>query len=258
VSFLVGFYGIQIMHTIQCSEVWGGNTEINTEVCAGALSISLYSEGTDGDRGGDIYYVSVCGKEMMTRVAIADVSGHGKEVSDTSQWFYGAMESYMDSPEGNVILNELNNLVKNDNRDALTTAQIITFNKGDCHLHYSNAGHPPLLIKKSEVDGWEKLELEKPSHKANLILGVIENTIYDRESVVLESDDLLFLYTDGVIEARNQEGQIFGTNQLINLLNKNSHTSAKAIKTTVLDSLLEYSGGSFEHDDVTMMALKVN
>ncbi len=61
------------MHTIQCSEIWGGNEEINTEVRAGALTISLYSKGTDGERGGDIYYVSLCGKEMLTRIGIADV-----------------------------------------------------------------------------------------------------------------------------------------------------------------------------------------
>ncbi|MCH7624031.1 MAG: SpoIIE family protein phosphatase, partial [Nitrospinae bacterium] len=74
---------------------------------------------------------------------------------------------------------------------------------------------------------------------------------------VLKSDDLLFLYTDGVIETRNPAGQLFGTDQLIDLLNEKSNGSVHAIKTTVLDSLLEFSGGNFEHDDVTMMALKV-
>jgi len=245
------------MHTIQCSEIWGGNEKINTEVCAGALTISLYSKGTDGERGGDIYYVSLCGKEMLTRIAIADVSGHGKAVSDTSQWLYSSMVSHMNDPEGNRILNDLNNLVKNANKDALTTAQIITFSKYDSNLHFSCAGHPPLLIKRSGENGWKKLKLENPSQKANLILGVFENTIYDRESVVLKSDDLLFLYTDGVIETRNSAGQLFGMDQLIDLLNKNSNGSVQAIKTLVLDSLLEFSGGNFEHDDVTMMALKV-
>lgn len=245
------------MHTIQCSEVWGGNEKINMEVSAGALNISLYSKGTDGDRGGDIYYVSVCGKEMLTRIAIADVSGHGEAVSHTSDWLYSSMATHMNDLQGDVILNDLNNLVNNNNRDALTTAQIITFNKDDGHLHFSYAGHPPLLIKKSGENGWVRLNLVNPTKKANLILGVIENTLYDRESVVLKSKDLLFLYTDGVIEARNQAGQLFGMNQLIDLLNNNSEGSVEEIKTSVLDSLLEFSGGNFEHDDVTMMALKV-
>ena len=245
------------MYAIQCSEIWGGNEKINTEVCAGALTISLYSKGTDGERGGDIYYVSLCGKEMLTRIAIADVSGHGKAVSDTSQWLYSSMTSYMNDPEGNRILNDLNNLVKNANKNALTTAQIITFNKGDSQLHFSYAGHPPLLIKRSGENGWKRLKIEKPSRKANLILGIFENTIYDRESVVLKSNDSLFLYTDGVIETRSPAGQLFGTDQLIDLLNKKSNGSVQGIKTLVLDSLLEFSEGNFDHDDVTMMALKV-
>ncbi len=246
------------MHTIQCSEIWGGNEKIDTEVSAGALNISLYSKGTDGDRGGDIYYVSVCGKEMLTRIAVADVSGHGKAVSETSHWLYSSMAAHMNDLQGDMILGDLNNLVNNENRDALTTAQIITFNKGDCHLHFSYAGHPPLLIKRAGENGWERLDLVNPTKKANLILGVFENTTYDRESVVLKSNDLLFLYTDGVIETRNQAGQLFGVDPLIDLLNKNSAGSVGEIKTLVLNSLLEFSGGNFEHDDVTMMALKVH
>jgi sigma-B regulation protein RsbU (phosphoserine phosphatase) len=245
------------MRTIKCSEIWGGNEKIDTGVRAGALSISLYSKGTNGDRGGDIYYVSVCGKEMLTRIAIADVSGHGQAVSHTSQWLYGSMESHMNDLQGDMILGDLNNLVNNENRDALTTAQVITFNKDDSRLYFSYAGHPPILIKRAGENGWEKLNLKNPSQKANLILGVIKNTVYDRESVVLKSNDLLFLYTDGVIETRNPSGQLFGMDQLINLLNKNSNENVGAIKTSVLDSLLDFSGGNFEHDDVTMMALEV-
>lgn len=245
------------MHTIKCSEVWGGNDKINEEISAGALNISLYSKGTDGDRGGDIYYVSVCGKEMLTRIAMADVSGHGEAVSATSQWLYSSLAAHMNDLEGNIILQDLNNLVNKEKRNALTTAQVITFNKGDCNLHFSYAGHPPLLIKRAGENGWEKLNLENPSNKANLILGVFENTFYDRESVVLKNNDLLFLYTDGVIETRNKTGQLFGMNQLIDLLNNNSEGSVEQIKSSVLDSLLEFSGGNFEHDDVTMMALKV-
>lgn len=245
------------MHTIQCSEIWGGNTQINTDLNAGALNISLFSKGTDGDRGGDIYYVSVCGKEMLTRIAVADVSGHGQAVSAASHWLYSSLAAHMNDLQGDMILGDLNNLVKNDDRDALTTAQIITFNKDDRHLHFSYAGHPPLLIKRAGESGWEKLNLVNPTNKANLILGVIENTIYDKETVVLESSDLLFLYTDGVIETRNPAGQLFGIDTLIDLLNKKSNGSVHAIKTLVLDSLLEFSGGKFEHDDVTMMALKV-
>jgi len=163
----------------------------------------------------------------------------------------------MNDLKGDHILNDLNNLVNKENRHALTTAQVITFNKDDSRLHFSYAGHPPLLIKRAGEKGWERLNLKNPSQKANLILGVFKDTIYDRESVILKSNDLLFLYTDGVIETRNQAGQLFGTDQLIDLLNKKPNGSVQTIKTWVVDSLLDFSGGVFEHDDVTMMVLQV-
>jgi sigma-B regulation protein RsbU (phosphoserine phosphatase) len=245
------------MQTIKCSEIWGGNEKIDTGIRAGALSISLFSKGTDGDRGGDIYYVGVCGKDMLTRVAIADVSGHGQAVSHTSQWLYDSMGFHTNDLNGNIILKELNNLVNKENREALTTAQIISFNKSDFRLYFSNAGHPPLLIKRAAKNGWEILNFENPSKNANLILGVIENTSYDRESVVLQSNDLILLYTDGVIETRNKAGQLFGVNRLIELLNKISKENVQAVKSLVLDSLLDFAGGNLNHDDVTLVAIEV-
>jgi len=245
------------MHTIHCSEIWGGNHKVDTQVCAGALTASLFSKGTEGEKGGDIYYFSVCGREMLTRIAIADVAGHGQAVSSTSHWLYRNMVSHMDDLDGNLILEDLNKRVTQEGTKALTTAQIITFNKADSHLYFSNAGHPPVLIKKSGESRWNRLTLEKPTQNANLPLGVLENTIYDRESVLLNPNDSLFLYTDGVLEARDKEGRLFGMDQLLNALNGNFSGSAQEIKITVLNSLLEFSEGAFDHDDVTMMALKV-
>jgi phosphoserine phosphatase RsbU/P len=245
------------MQTIHCSEIWGGNHKIDTEVCAGALTASLFSKGTDGEEGGDIYYLSVCGQEMLTRIAIADVTGHGQAVSSTSHWLYRSLLSHMNDLEGNLILGDLNNRVKHEGLKALTTAQIITYNNADSHLHFSSAGHPPVLIKKSGDNQWHELTLQNPTQKANLPLGVIENTVYDRECVPLNTDDALFLYTDGVLEARSEKGQLFGKDRLLHVLNSNPADSAHEIKTAALASLLEFSGGKFEHDDVTLMALKV-
>ena len=88
-------------------------------------------------------------------------------------------------------------------------------------------------------------------------MGVLKDTTYDRECVELDKEDSLFLYTDGVPETRNGEGELFGTEQLIDVLNRNSNGNPQKLKAAVLDSLSEFSGGRLEHDDVTMMALKI-
>ena len=78
---------------LTCSEVWGGirNTELG--VSTRAVNVSLYSEASDGRRGGDIYFVSVCENETITRIALADVAGHGDAVSTMSRWVYETLLS---------------------------------------------------------------------------------------------------------------------------------------------------------------------
>ena len=64
-------------HRIHCAEVWGGIDHIDRDIVTGGLTASVYSKSSDGSRGGDIYYFSVCGGDQLTRIALADVQGHG-------------------------------------------------------------------------------------------------------------------------------------------------------------------------------------
>ena len=66
------------MYRLKCSEIWGGIKDTDTEVCTGSLTASLFSSSADGGKGGDIYYLGLCGQETLTRIAVADVVGHGK------------------------------------------------------------------------------------------------------------------------------------------------------------------------------------
>jgi hypothetical protein len=69
---------------LECKELWGG-------IRIG----SIYSTSSDGGIGGDIYYFGVCKGDTITRLAIADVTGHGKAVSEISQYVYDALKTHM-------------------------------------------------------------------------------------------------------------------------------------------------------------------
>ena len=56
---------------IRCAEIWGGILAVDTDMTTAGLSASIFSTAHDGDRGGDMYYVSVCKWDYLTRVAIA-------------------------------------------------------------------------------------------------------------------------------------------------------------------------------------------
>ena len=72
----------------------------------------------------------------------------------------------------------------------------------------------------------------------------------------LQANDTLFLYTDGVSEAKNGDGKRFTMMRLIDALNKTEDVNAKTLVTTVERSVREFAGDAELYDDITMMALR--
>jgi len=78
---------------LECNELFGGIHDRNIEVSVGEVIASIYSAASCGEMGGDIYYFGVCKGDIITRLAIADVTGHGEAVSEISQYVYDTLKS---------------------------------------------------------------------------------------------------------------------------------------------------------------------
>ena len=246
------------MYQLKCAEVWGGFQNEDVDACSSAVTTSLFSSACDGGKGGDIYYVSVCQGDMLTRIALADVVGHGERVSRVSQWLYNSLKARMNGGDGNEILAELNRLASEHGFSAITTAAIVSFHKDDSRLCFCYAGHPPMLVQHGAATHWEAAWLESRSEGlANLPLGVEVGTRYDEQSVAVQSGDRIFLYTDGVVETRNPGGEFFGGQRLGALLDENGGKSLYGLKTAVLSSLRQFAAGELTHDDVTLLAIEL-
>ncbi len=245
------------VHQMRCSEVWGGIDFIDLDVRTRGLVASIYSAACHGGRGGDVYYFSVCSSDSLTRVAIADVTGHGEAVSGVSQKLYDLLVQYMNSLDGNEILAALNREANNIGFEAMTTAAIIAFYRADSNLYCSYAGHPPALIRGREEDHWRSVALAGDSGLANLPLGVLAETRYDQQSFPLRSGDRLVLYTDGIVEAPNPSGELFGQRRLIDVLQAQRRARPADQKRAVVDALERHTGGSLDHDDVTLVAIEI-
>jgi hypothetical protein len=66
-------------HQIGCSEIWGGIQGEDLDVRTSGIVASLHSSAAVGAKGGDIYYISVGSNDLLTRIAIVDVTGHGED-----------------------------------------------------------------------------------------------------------------------------------------------------------------------------------
>jgi len=245
------------MHRVGCSEIWGGIRDHDGDVATGSLIASLHSGACDGGRGGDIYYVSVCSSDLLTRIAVADVAGHGEAVSRISGWLYGALAERMNSLDGRGVLQQLNRLADAYGYRATTTGAVVGIYRGDGGLYYAYAGHPPVLLRGGRTGAWGEVALDDRPGPRNLPLGVEADAEFDQERVPIAPGDRLVLYTDGVTEAPDRRGELFGLGRLRAALEEAGGEDLPGIKAAVLERLRRHTGGRLDHDDVTLMAVEV-
>jgi sigma-B regulation protein RsbU (phosphoserine phosphatase) len=114
-------------------------------------------------------------------------------------------------------------------------------------LRYTNAGHnAPVLV---HPDGsYQRLEI------GGLVLGVDLKAGYEQGELDLASGDRLVLFTDGVTEAVNAEGEEFGEQRLLHLLIESRHLGAPALQETVVDSVKRFSDGRLKDDSTVVVA----
>ena len=87
--------GSEPTQQLKCSGILGGIRNQDVEITAGKVMASIYSLACCGGKGGDMYYFGVCKGDLITRLAVADVAGHGEAVADMSQCVYDSLKDHM-------------------------------------------------------------------------------------------------------------------------------------------------------------------
>jgi sigma-B regulation protein RsbU (phosphoserine phosphatase) len=247
----------RIMYRMRCSEIWGGFRDHDADLATSGIVASLYSGSCRGGKGGDLYYFSVCDSDLLTRIAVADVMGHGEEVSEVSRWVYDSLRARMNDADGSTVLGDLNRRANAYGDQAMTTAAVVAFYRRTSNLYFSYAGHPPILIRRRSDPHWWHGEVDSRIDLANMPLGVQSDTVYEQRAVPFSRGDRAFLYTDGVIEAPDPSGQLFGMQRLLDVLEGAADEDLPQLKNAVLGALRRHTGGALNHDDVTLMAIEV-
>jgi len=119
-------------------------------------------------------------------------------------------------------------------------------------LIYSNAGHNYPLIFRANSDVCQELE------STGLPCGIMEDAPYDEAQVDLKSGDIALFYTDGVTEAMNPDGEMFGAERLVEVVLRNSRLDSSGLISSIHDELSRFVDDAPQYDDLTLMALKVD
>ncbi len=249
-------------HHIRCAEIWGGISAVDQDVSTSSLEISIYSAPCTGLEGGDIYYVSVCGGDQLTRIAIADLQGHGEQVSAMSRRIYESLLNHLGDLDNCVVLTELNRFALEQGFEAMTTAVVVSFLLADGTLSYTYAGHPPVMLRQksmngSSASGWEVVEIPRRPGAVNTSLGVFPDAEFEQAMLPLAVGDRFCVYTDGVTDCPDPRDRPFGDRRLREVLGGLNDRTLPEAKTGVLRELEKYAGGPLRADDTTLLMVEV-
>ena len=244
-------------------EIWGGNRAVEDAISVHGIDAWVYSRPYGGDEhGGDIHYVSMCGSGRIARFAVADVSGHGRSVGELAVTLRSLMAKNVNRADQTRFARALNREFSALARDGtFATAILATYWAPTDHLITCNAGHPPPLWYRTEQRAWQPLVPDVPGHlerAANLPLGIIEPTDYHQFAVPLRKDDLILIYTDSLVEAKDPTGNQLGQAGLLELVSRLDANQPGQFSRSLLDAVTDHRDGAPADDDVTVLLLHHN
>lgn len=247
---------------MKCLEVWGGNQAVDNGVVMAGLDAWLFSRPVgDQSAGGDIHYVSSCAAGMLTRVLVADVSGHGEAVADAARKLRSLMRRYVNFIDQTRFVQELNTeFGAVAEAGGFATAVVATYLVPTDEFSMCNAGHPRPLWYSAKSRSWD-LMAQTPDRPglANVPLGIAEPTRYDQFRLKLCTGDLVVMYTDSLIEAKGADGRMLGQEGLLTIARGLDPSDPAEFLRALLAAIFGAAvpGGSDE-DDVTVLMLRPN
>ncbi len=204
--------------------------------------------------GGDYFDVLDMGDGRLM-FAVADVAGKGVPAGLLMSMLQASLRTQITENGLAVgkILHKINRLVyESTDPEQFATFFLCTIDMLQRTLTFSNAGHNyPIIVRKDGT--WELLK------DGGLILGVMGGVTFDEGRTPLEPGDMLFCYTDGVTEARDANDEEYGEDRLIELVRSLRYEpSAREVISAVQRSVMEFTGGAEQADDMTILVLKMS
>ncbi|MHC4672391.1 MAG: PP2C family protein-serine/threonine phosphatase [Planctomycetota bacterium] len=259
---------------LQCMEIIGGNHAVHQAISSPGLDVWVDSRPLKGDVGGDIHYFSMCGSGRVTRLVVADVSGHGPVMDQTAKSLRKLMRKYINLLDQTRFAKAVNReFTQQVDSDYFATVLLTTYFAPTDHFIICNAGHPRPIWYNTRTDKWLLLDRDTPDTGpsiceekvnyclkpvSNLPLGIIEPTDYYQFATKLSKGDLLLIYTDALIEAKSPNEKQLGEEGLLELARQLDHPNPQEVCQLLLDKVDGWRGHAAPDDDQTLIVLHHN
>jgi sigma-B regulation protein RsbU (phosphoserine phosphatase) len=218
------------------------------------MSLAAYYQ-TSHRAGGD-YYDFFPLPDGKWGLLIADVSGHGTPAAVLMAITHSLAHAYPGEPmpPGRMLEYVNRHLIARYtvHSDTFVTAFYGIYDPAERSLTYSSAGHNPPRLKRC-ADG----TLDSLKAVSDLPLGIVPDVRYHEKTYRFVPGDQLVLYTDGITEAHNEQGEMFGISRLDKAL-EDCAEGASDLLDSVLAALKDFTGSQTIHDDRTLLVAKIS
>jgi sigma-B regulation protein RsbU (phosphoserine phosphatase) len=247
---------------MQCMEVWSGSQLTDRSIEFGGLDAWVYSKPFGEARsGGDIYYASSCATGRITRLLLADVSGHGSAVADTATRLRTLMRRFVNRLDQAEFVRLLNRQFTELSVDSTFATAIVTaFFAPTGRLTVCNAGHPRPLIYRISQRQWSLLSAaDRPAIDVrNVPLGLMALAEYEQFDIELEPGDCLLCYSDALIESCDAAGEPLREGGLLRIVRELGDLDARELTDKLLKEIAARDPADLSEDDVTVLVVRAN
>lgn len=218
------------------------------------FEISAYSKAA-AEVGGD-FYDSFRTDDDRIALTIGDVSGKGTSAAFSMSQMKAIFQSLsmIDLPLQDFTHKTNLALGKCLERTLFITAIFLRIDKKNKSIEYTRAGHCPLLYFTTLNKKANYLELP------GMGLGVLRDERYENHiqtgKIQYQKGDILVMYTDGIIEARNESNEEYGYDRLKDIIESNAHENSVEIENSIVKSVFSFCGTRTPDDDFTLVIIK--
>ncbi|GAB6281773.1 MAG: hypothetical protein STSR0008_05140 [Ignavibacterium sp.] len=204
--------------------------------------------------GGDFFdYLEIGSDDDRIGIALGDAASKGVAAAAEAMYISGALRMATTfeikiSPLMKRMNKLVNKIFSGDKFSSLFYGELSTDQTG--LFLYANAGHnPPIFLKRKS----KRVKYLLPTGP---ILGPAPESTYNVENINFEKGDVLLIYSDGIIESSDENGNGYGEERLFKVLNESKHLTPKEIALLILESVNKFSANGKYSDDKTVVVIK--
>lgn len=220
-------------------------------------NISTYSFYKSAKEVGGDYFDWINVSENLLGIIMADVSGKGVPGAFVMAMARSTLHSYTQGESDPAeVLKKVNAIIKPDIKKGMfVTMWYGILNKKTYTLKFANAGHLGLLVYKNQTDS---VETYRPK---GMSIGLVKseqfNKIIQSQEITLDKHDIILQYTDGVTEAYDKNENLFGDENLKNVMQENHEKSPKELIEAIVTAIEKHAEGCEQSDDIALISLKI-